>query len=303
MKKKVIITSLIIIVISIGLLVLFPKREYTNENTLYYIKFNNVILRFQHLDSVIPQNQIVGVERSIDNGKTFERITEEQVIVSNEPKFIFLSEFIGFAVKKPNNIKENGKYYGMYVTSDGGKTFKNSVINYDNPNIEILTIEDVPYYDNELLKLHCSIYQVKEDLSGYETKDLYFISNDDGLTWNLSDKEGENDLMVNIIIDGNTYLAKLENNDTVNSFIKLLPKEFNMNELNGNEKYIYLDTTLPSNPTNVKHINKGDMMLYGDNCIVIFYKSFDTNYSYTKIGHIDNLDDLGKDNIIVKIER
>jgi hypothetical protein len=34
-------------------------------------------------------------------------------------------------------------------------------------------------------------------------------------------------------------------------------------------------------------------MLFGDNCLVIFYVSFDTGYSYLKIGHIDNLPELG----------
>ena len=74
----------------------------------------------------------------------------------------------------------------MYVTKDGGKTFILSEINYENPNIEILTIEDVPYYENGELKLHCSIYQVKSDYSGYENVDLYFITDDDGETWNLA---------------------------------------------------------------------------------------------------------------------
>ena len=75
-----------------------------------------------------------------------------------------------------------------------------------------------------------------------------------------------------------------------------------MNELNGNEKYIYLDSTLPTNPINPNHINSGDVMLYGNNCLVIFYKSFDTTYSYTKIGHIDNLPTLDNKNIQVKLK-
>ena len=29
-------------------------------------------------------------------------------------------------------------------------------------------------------------------------------------------------------------------------------------------------------------------MLFGNSCLVIFYKSFTTSYSYTKIGHIEN---------------
>ena len=108
---------------------------------------------------------------------------------------------------------------------------------------------------------------------------------------------------INVTINGIKYEANLENNVTVKNFLNLLPSEFNMSELNGNEKYIYLDNTLPSNPVGVKHINKGDIMLYGSNCLVIFYKSFDTSYSYTKIGHIDNLSDLGNDSVLVKIEK
>lgn len=29
-------------------------------------------------------------------------------------------------------------------------------------------------------------------------------------------------------------------------------------------------------------------MLFGRDCIVLFYDTFNTSYSYTKIGHIDN---------------
>lgn len=106
-----------------------------------------------------------------------------------------------------------------------------------------------------------------------------------------------------IIIDNYEYVVNLENNNTVSELIDLLPLEVNMTELNGNEKYVYLDKKLPTNSSNPKHINKGDVMLFGDDCLVIFYKSFDTSYSYTKIGHIDNMNDLGDGNISVKIER
>ena len=44
-------------------------------------------------------------------------------------------------------------------------------------------------------------------------------------------------------------------------------------------------------------------MLYGNNCLVILYKSFDTSYSYTRIGHIDDLPNLGNGNITVKFEK
>ncbi len=106
-----------------------------------------------------------------------------------------------------------------------------------------------------------------------------------------------------IIIDNKEYIINLEKNETVNSLINLLPLELNMNELNGNEKYVYLDSSLPTDSYKPDNIEVGDVMLYGNNCLVIFYKSFNTPYSYTKVGHIDNLSDLGSKNIIVKIEK
>lgn len=108
---------------------------------------------------------------------------------------------------------------------------------------------------------------------------------------------------INIVINDKEYNATLEGNETAQTFVKLLPQEFNMSELNGNEKYVYMDISLPTNSSNPKHIEAGDIMLYGNNCLVIFYKSFDTNYSYTKIGHVDNLPDLGNSDITIKFEK
>lgn len=118
---------------------------------------------------------------------------------------------------------------------------------------------------------------------------------------NIETKSNEVVKSMKVEINNEKYIVNLEDNETVTSLIKLLPLEVTMNELNGNEKYVYLDESLPTNSTDPKHINAGDVMLFGDNCLVIFYKSFDTSYSYTKIGHIDNLPDLGKGNIDVKI--
>ena len=121
----------------------------------------------------------------------------------------------------------------------------------------------------------------------------------------LNNIESENKMSFNIkaVIDNETYNAKLEENETAQAFMNMLPQEYNMSELNGNEKYIYLDNTFPTNSYNPKHIEKGDIMLYGNNCLVVFYKSFDTSYSYTKIGHIENLQDLENKNVTIKFMR
>ena len=101
------------------------------------------------------------------------------------------------------------------------------------------------------------------------------------------------------------FSATLENNETTKELLQRLPLEIEMKELNGNEKYYYFDEHLPRNASLVNKINVGDIMLFGDNCLVIFYQSFVTSYSYTKLGKIDNPDSLaevlGSGNIKVKI--
>ncbi len=99
----------------------------------------------------------------------------------------------------------------------------------------------------------------------------------------------------------------LEDNKTVKELMKMLPLEVLMNELNGNEKYYYLEKTLPTDSKRVEKIQTGDVMLFGNNYLVIFYESFKTSYSYTRIGRIENIKDLknslGKYDVIVKLER
>lgn len=89
-----------------------------------------------------------------------------------------------------------------------------------------------------------------------------------------------------LAIGDKTYVIELANNKTAVAFAKLLPLTADMSELNGNEKYIRLDTTLPSQPTNPGTIEAGDVMLYQDNYIVVFYETHPSDYSYTRIGKI-----------------
>lgn len=109
-----------------------------------------------------------------------------------------------------------------------------------------------------------------------------------------------------IAVGDKQFRVSLESSDTVTALTEMLPLTLDMSELNGNEKYYYLDTSLPSSPEKVGHISEGDIMLYGDNCLVVFYESFDTSYSYTKIGHISDTSGLayalGKDDVTVTFE-
>ncbi len=107
---------------------------------------------------------------------------------------------------------------------------------------------------------------------------------------------------VYIIINNKKLGIDLENNSTTSALIKLLPLELSMNDLNDNEKYVYLNESLPTNTYSPKRIEAGDVMLFGDNCLVVFYESFDTSYSYSKIGHINNLPSLDDGNISISID-
>jgi hypothetical protein len=89
-----------------------------------------------------------------------------------------------------------------------------------------------------------------------------------------------------IKIGSNTFDATLLHSPTTAAFKSLLPLTLNMKDLNGNEKYADLSRNLVNNPSNPGTIQSGDLMLYGSNTLVLFYKSFSTSYSYTKIGRI-----------------
>ena len=127
---------------------------------------------------------------------------------------------------------------------------------------------------------------------------LKVIENNDKENNNMDNKVMD---VVKVKINDDEYELKLSDNETAKEFLKLLSLNIKMKELNGNEKYYYLKDSLPSNPQMVGQIEKGDVMLYGDDCIVIFYKTFTTTYSYTKIGHIDGLNELSSENITVLI--
>ena len=105
-----------------------------------------------------------------------------------------------------------------------------------------------------------------------------------------------------VIIEDKEYTLNLEDNAAAKKLVELAPFETKMEELNGNEKYVYLSSSFPVDSYNPGHIEQGDVMLFDNSCLVIFYKSFDTSYSYTKIGHIDNLPNLGDKSVNVKFE-
>ncbi|WP_394666125.1 cyclophilin-like fold protein [uncultured Chryseobacterium sp.] len=109
-----------------------------------------------------------------------------------------------------------------------------------------------------------------------------------------------------ITINSKVFKVNLKDNATAKAFKELLPLTLDMKELNSNEKYAELSESLPVNASIPGTIQNGDLMLYGSNVVVLFYKTFSTSYAYTKIGKVDHADDLadalGSDNVLVKFE-
>lgn len=93
---------------------------------------------------------------------------------------------------------------------------------------------------------------------------------------------------IRIVAGSEVFTASLYGNEGAEAFKTLLPISVPMGELNGNEKYYYLDGNLPVSASNPGIIRNGDLMLYGSNCLVLFYKTFTTSYRYTMLGRIDN---------------
>lgn len=108
-------------------------------------------------------------------------------------------------------------------------------------------------------------------------------------------------------IGNSTFTATLADNATAQAFAAMLPMSLSMSELNNNEKYVYLDQSLPVQASSPGTIQTGDIMLYGSSCVVLFYKTFSTSYSYTRIGRVDNPDGLasavGSGSVTVLFER
>lgn len=115
-----------------------------------------------------------------------------------------------------------------------------------------------------------------------------------------SERTGENSVMENIdtmlqitvSIGGTVYQARLYDNDAARELVERMPFELDMKELNGNEKFNYLPESLPTDVENTGSIHTGDLMLYGSDCLVLFYKDFQTSFHYTRIGYLEEPVDL-----------
>lgn len=91
-----------------------------------------------------------------------------------------------------------------------------------------------------------------------------------------------------MIVNERRFAITLTDNNTARAFATQLPLTLHMEELNGNEKHAKLPASLPANASRPGIIRAGDLMLYGTDTLVVFYSTFNSMYSYTRIGRVDD---------------
>jgi hypothetical protein len=100
------------------------------------------------------------------------------------------------------------------------------------------------------------------------------------------------------------FALTLADTDAARAFAAQLPLTLDMGDLNGNEKKFDFSKNLPADATRPGTIRNGDLMLYGTNTLVLFYLTFESSYSYTRVGRVDDstglADALGKRNVRVE---
>ena len=95
-------------------------------------------------------------------------------------------------------------------------------------------------------------------------------------------------------IGAQRFVITLDDSEASRALAQLLPLTLNMSELNANEKYANLPQRLPTRAVRPGTIRNGDLMLYGTDTLVIFYQTFESTYSYTRIGRVDSPDELAE---------
>lgn len=162
------------------------------------------------------------------------------------------------------------------------------------PVLTACSPEDDPIVENSIPP---SVSNTEEPGDRYEN---------DGKENESNGEENQMNRNITISVGGYSFAAMLEDNATARSFIARLPMTITMNEMNGNEKYHYLSENLPTDSYRPGTIRNGDLMLYGSNCLVLFYETFSSPYSYTRIGQLDDPSELssvlGRGNVTVTFE-
>ena len=105
------------------------------------------------------------------------------------------------------------------------------------------------------------------------------------------------DIEMKLYIDEKELDVKWEENDSINALQELLPLTINMTEYGGFEQTGSIGSSITRNDIQID-TKPGDIVLYNGNAISVFYKK--SSWSYTRLGHINNLSDNELNNLLNK---
>lgn len=84
------------------------------------------------------------------------------------------------------------------------------------------------------------------------------------------------------------FAITLADTEAARAFAAMLPLTLDMEELNGNEKKKELSSPLPTDASRPGTIRNGDLLLWGSRTVVVFYRTFESSYAYTRLGRVDD---------------
>ena len=103
------------------------------------------------------------------------------------------------------------------------------------------------------------------------------------------------------------FVITLADTEAARAFVAMLPLTLDMEELNGNEKKNDLPSPLPSDASRTGTIHNGDLLLWGSRTVVVFYRTFESSYAYTRLGRVDDpsrlAQSLGRNDVRVVFSR
>lgn len=90
------------------------------------------------------------------------------------------------------------------------------------------------------------------------------------------------------------FAVTLADNAAARAVVARLPLTLDMDDLNRNEKKAALSQPLPTETYRPGTIRAGDILLWGADTLVVFYLTFDSPYSYTRLGRLDDATGLAQ---------
>lgn len=100
------------------------------------------------------------------------------------------------------------------------------------------------------------------------------------------------ELLITLTVNNVRFQAVITHPEMIAYFQTALPMTLALAELNGNEKYGTLEQSFALATERLAVIQPGDLLIYQNQTLVLFYEPVHSHYEYTKIGQLIDPDGL-----------